>query len=1089
MKRILSIFMATVTVVSVLGTSFPSIAQEIEENNAVLVSEKVSAMCEKYDTENVTDELTEDTETTQHTVEERLIVKTDSRINTYEAVESVYGLGYAFIQFENDEDADAAFATYQKQGYTVQYDFILSLDEVNSDASSSQTNNNWAYERIEIPKTLEALETTGKDYADITVGVIDTGVDYTHELLADRVTRTDLNFSSSGNENDCMDDYGHGTSVAGIVALSTPDNVKIEPYKLLNSDGKCATSELYCLLEYIINLNDKPDVINMSFGIQDAFNEIDISLFEELYNNGITVVVSSGNDYSEAKYFKPANIEPFITVGASDENNKRCGFSNFGNLVDIAAPGTNIYTSDQNGTFSNDFSGTSAAAPFVAAAAATVLMQNDKLSPAEVEIKIKETAVPIQKRSDLVWCGAGLVNFYSLIDQPKLGDVEFSYTGGDYYEPIAVEFSCGDPNAKIIYTTDMSVPSLTNGTVYTDPIEVTEHSLILAVAYDENNNLKSDYAFSEYRVIYEAEEKDFEITDDGSIRAYNGEHKAIIIPDTINGITPVEIGRQCFYQDDIEYVELPDCITDIQKEAFRESSLESISGYGVEWCDRNAFYDCQHLYYENMPNINGVSARAFSYCILLTDFTFKDKLLDAGDYAFSYTSLLEADFPNLEIQERAFESTPCYYASLPKITYLEGGFGGCHNLQHIYIPNLTGLSNSAFRECILLDENDIDFSKITEVGNNGFSGSYFEVIDLPNCTVIEDGAFLAAQAKSISIPKAKEIGEKAFNYAYHLEEVNLESLEKFDGGSYTFGDCVDLKYLYLPNTKNLPSFYWQEAIDGIKNNKGETQLEFIYAPQAIGFENTESDFYYCEKLQFIFAPNLESLNLSMQPADMDRALSGVRFPKDSNVKLYLSDELATYSDYITSVAQLTIVAPESSYAHTVANENGYEFVPSDYRDSSVSSPVNVEDKGRSIRVTKTGLRFGFSWNKIPEIENLASDIEYGFIYHYNYDNTPYNSSQLTVENVGTENIKQKTAYNLDHSTEGTTVFNLVFTDIPASNYDTNISVRAYVCIDGMYFYSNSLNGSFEEVSSLVLQDEELDQNTKNAVEKLLNKEA
>ncbi len=110
MKKIISIFMALVTVVSVLSASFPAIAQEIEENNAVLVSEKVSAMCEKYDTE--TDELTEETETTQRTVEERLIVKTDSRINTYEAVESVYGLGYAFIQFENDEDADAAFATY-----------------------------------------------------------------------------------------------------------------------------------------------------------------------------------------------------------------------------------------------------------------------------------------------------------------------------------------------------------------------------------------------------------------------------------------------------------------------------------------------------------------------------------------------------------------------------------------------------------------------------------------------------------------------------------------------------------------------------------------------------------------------------------------------------------------------------------------------------------------------------------------------------------------------------------------------------------------------------------------------------------------
>lgn len=1079
--------MALVTVVSVLSASFPAIAQEIEENNAVLVSEKVSAMCEKYDTE--TDELTEETETTQRTVEERLIVKTDSRINTYEAVESVYGLGYAFIQFENDEDADAAFATYQKQGYTVQYDSILSLDEVNSDASSSQTNNNWAYDILEIPETLAYFSSSGEDYADITVGVIDTGVDYTHELLADRITRTDLNFSSSGNENDCMDDYGHGTSVAGIVALSTPDNVKIEPYKLLNNNGKCTTSELYCLLEYIINMNDKPDVINMSFRIPDHDNEIDSTLFEDLVNAGITVSVSAGNDTSEVKYIKPASIESMITVSASDENNNRCKWSNFGDLVDIAAPGNStIYTAEMGGGYREDFGGTSAAAPFVAAAAATVLMQNEKLSPAEVESKIKETAVPIQKRSYFTWCGAGLVNFYSLIDQPKLGDVEFSYTGGDYYEPIAVELSYSDPNAKIIYTTDMTVPSLTNGTVYTEPIEVTEHSLILAVAYDENN-LKSDYAFSEYRVIYEAEENDFEITDKGSIRAYNGEHKAIIIPDTINGITPVEIGNQCFYQDDIEYVELPGCITLIQKEAFRESSLESISGYGVQYCNQSAFYGCMNLYHENMPNIDGLARYVFYDCMLLTDFTFKDKLLDVGDSAFGYTALQEADFPNLETQKDAFNSTPCYTAYLPKLTELYGGFDGCSNLESIYIPNVTEISYFAFKDCDSLSEDAVPFEQFTIVGGYAFSGAPFENIILPNCTEIGDAAFIGASSKYISAPKATTVGEDAFRYTFYLEEVNLESVETFVGTKAQFCDSVKLKYLYLPNAKNIPLLEWQMSLEVLQNGSWETQLEFIYAPKATEFQQTEeSDLYYCKKLKFIFAPNLESLNLSMQSADMDEADDGVRFPKDSNVKLYLSDKLTTYSDYKSSVAQLTIVAPENSYAHTVANENGFEFVPSDYRDSSVSSPINVEDKGRSIRVTKTGLRFGFSWNEIPEIENLASDIEYGFIYHYNYDNTPYDSSQLTVENVGTDNIKQKTAYNLDHSTEGTTVFNLVFTDIPASNYDANISVRAYVCIDGMYFYSNSLNGSFEEISGLVLQDNEIDQNTKNAVEKLLNKE-
>lgn len=524
-----------------------------------------------------------------------------------------------------------------------------------------------------------------------------------------------------------MDDYGHGTSVAGIIALSTPDNVKIEPYKIGGSDGKVYSSNLICCLEYILNMADPPDVLNMSFSIRDYKNEIDTTLFEDLVNAGITVSVSAGNDTSEVEYIKPASIESIITVSASDENNNRCKWSNFGDLVDIAAPGnTTIYTAEMGGGYCEDFGGTSAAAPFVAAAAATVLMQNEKLSPAEVESKIKETAVPIQKRSYFTWCGAGLVNFYSLIDQPKLGDVEFSYTGGDYYEPIAVELSCSDPNAKIIYTTDMTAPSLTNGTVYTEPIEVTEHSLILAVAYDENN-LKSDYAFSEYRVIYEAEENDFEITDKGSIRAYNGEHKAIIIPDTINGITPVEIGNQCFYQDDIEYVELPGCITLIQKEAFRESSLESISGYGVEYCNQSAFYGCMNLYHENMPNIDGLARYVFYDCMLLTDFTFKDKLLDVGDSAFGYTALQEADFPNLETQKDAFNSTPCYTAYLPKLTELYGGFDGCSNLESIYIPNVTEISYFAFKDCDSLSEDAVPFEQFTIVGGYAFSGAPLKI--------------------------------------------------------------------------------------------------------------------------------------------------------------------------------------------------------------------------------------------------------------------------------------------------------------------------------------------------------------------------
>lgn len=91
---------------------------------------------------------------------------------------------------------------------------------------------------------------------------------------------------------------------------------------------------------------------------------------------------------------------------------------------------------------------------------------------------------------------------------------------------------------------------------------------------------------------------------------------------------------------------------------------------------------------------------------------------------------------------------------------------------------------------------------------------------------------------------------------------------------------------------------------------------------------------------------------------------------------------------------------------------------------------------------------------------------------------------LSIDTVDNKNIKKAVANNrIDHG--DTTSFNLVISNIPKQYYDREITARAYVCIDGMYFYSNILKGSFGEVAGLVLADDEIDQNTKNAVNKLL----
>ena len=136
-------------------------------------------------------------------------------------METVYGLGYAFIQFENLESAQEAYANYENQGYILLNDCYITLSDWNEE-ENEYSNSMWGYTDTQAFETVELLK--NNSYEDVVVGVIDTGVDYTHELLADRITKNTFNFSSSGNENDCMDDEGHGTQCSCTVKKQATEN-------------------------------------------------------------------------------------------------------------------------------------------------------------------------------------------------------------------------------------------------------------------------------------------------------------------------------------------------------------------------------------------------------------------------------------------------------------------------------------------------------------------------------------------------------------------------------------------------------------------------------------------------------------------------------------------------------------------------------------------------------------------------------------------------------------------------------------------------------------------------------------------------
>lgn len=238
------------------------------------------------------------------------------------------------------------------------------------------------------------------------VAVIDTGVDYNHEDLQDNIWTNSAEVSGTTGADDDnngyvddvhginlidpnetpMDDHGHGTHVAGIIAMEN-NNVggvgiayksKIMPIKAGGSDGTFNSTDIAKGIEYAYK--NGADVINMSFGsyahsalienaLQDAFNSC--VLVAAAGNYGIPTAdcpLGGQNTY-------PASYSYVIGVMAYDENNKFASFSNWDYKpnanaeYEVVAPGVSVYSTLPNGRYAS-WNGTSMAAPMVSAEAA-----------------------------------------------------------------------------------------------------------------------------------------------------------------------------------------------------------------------------------------------------------------------------------------------------------------------------------------------------------------------------------------------------------------------------------------------------------------------------------------------------------------------------------------------------------------------------------------------------------------------------------------------------------------------------------------------------------------------------------------------
>jgi len=280
--------------------------------------------------------------------------------------EAIPGLGVQVVSVpKGQEMAKAkAYAANARVAYA-EPDFVAeALGSPDDPGFGSQ----WGMVKIQAPQAWDV--TTGSP--GVNVAILDTGVDLDHPDLANKIT-SNINFSSSNTTDDVC---GHGTHVAGIAAAMTNNGIgvaglgygsSIMNVKVLDDNGSGAYSRVAAGIIWAVD--NGAEVINMSLGGSSPSSALEDAV-DYAWSKGVVVVAAAGNSGSSAPSY-PAYYSNCIAVAAADVNDALASWSNYGNWVDVAAPGLSIYSTLKDGGYGYK-SGTSMASPYVAGLAALV---------------------------------------------------------------------------------------------------------------------------------------------------------------------------------------------------------------------------------------------------------------------------------------------------------------------------------------------------------------------------------------------------------------------------------------------------------------------------------------------------------------------------------------------------------------------------------------------------------------------------------------------------------------------------------------------------------------------------------------------
>lgn len=739
-------------------------------------------------------------------------MRADSKFNTYGALEEVSGFeDFHILQYESPEAAMAAFEQIkdEKNITKIAPDEVVAGLQGETDEIISETELqnekylcDWSHDRTQSKRLQEYLSKSNITLKEVVVGVIDTGVDYNHEFLKERIVRTYFNASPDGSPKDEIDNEieCHGTAVSSVIVDNSPSNVKVAVYRVFGDDGNTTTISQICA-GYLKAIEHSVDVLNVSIGHYDESGMAEACIMRA-YMCNIPLFTAIGNIPCIDMDSLPSSISECIVVSATDKNNTNVSWNTLSKYTDISAPGDDIPVAVIHNKY-EVWSGTSFSTPYAATLGALLKSVTPEITVDEIDARLKETSLDVKRYSETkssqgaymdnyhsLYDGVGMIQFANALGLEKIIAPELNLENKVYVGEQICTITCPNEKATVLYTTDGIYPTLENAIIYTEPFEITQRTRIRTVAYYADGGYYSDEVEATPRIQYTDRDENFVIDNDGIIKRYTGNFLDLFVPETINGVTVTGFDKGAFNA--VIGLTLPKTVTEIPVSAFsKNSTIEFVCGKGIVTVKSSAFSQSTIMNVE-FPATKHIQGNAFYLASKFCSGYFPNiETIDSG--AFSYSKIIS--FYGPVVQEIG-----------------DGAFGQYSRLEKVYFPQCKIINkiwggNGTFESCSRLTSADMPL--ITNLTANAFSGTSILKADFPFVETITQRAFYECDyLEYINMPLLLSVPKQAFSsYIPRNTEPRffcLDSVTQIEQDAFGTYPTSRVEFSHLESAKSLP---------------------------------------------------------------------------------------------------------------------------------------------------------------------------------------------------------------------------------------------------------------------------------------------